>query len=39
VLNAWKMDDLFQRPLWPISIILNFLIFFKKKIHSVIQKN
>ena len=22
--DAWKMDDLFQRPLGPISIILNF---------------
>ena len=22
--DAWKMDDLFQRPLWPIFIILNF---------------
>jgi hypothetical protein len=22
--DAWKMDDQFQRPLWPISIIINF---------------
>ena len=22
--DVWKINDLFQRPLWPISIILNF---------------
>jgi hypothetical protein len=27
--DAWKMDALFQRPLGPISIILNFPKFWK----------
>ena len=39
--NVWKMDDLFQRPLWPISIIwwkLTTNSFHQKKIWEVLMK-